>query len=105
VAIHHPVPMAAPAPLPTVSEVVAEAVSEPTAEPHAAPAEEIRKIVEELLASSPQGVTLDALSQALKAHGFRRPPGSLRLITRLRHLKGIEVTRSGLVRLRGEEPS
>jgi hypothetical protein len=68
---------------------------------HPAPAEEIRKAVEALLASSPQGVMLDTLSQALKAHGFRRPPGSLRLITRLRHLKGIEVTGAGVVRLIG----
>jgi hypothetical protein len=98
-AVRHPAPATAPPPPPTVPGVE----SEPTAEAHAAPAEEIRKIVDELLASSPQGVTLDALSQALKAHGFRRPPGSLRLITRLRHLKGIEVTRSGLVRLRSEE--
>ena len=67
--------------------------------PHTAPAEEIRAVVDELLLTSPIGVTLDALSNALKSRGFRRPPGSPRLITRLRNLKGIEVTRNGIVRL------
>jgi hypothetical protein len=86
-------------------EPPAEAVPPPDLHPHPAPAEEIRKTVEGLLATSPQGVTLDALSRALKAHGFRRPPGSLRLITRLRHLKGIEVTRTGLVRLVAPHPA
>jgi hypothetical protein len=66
---------------------------------HTAPAEEIRAMVDELLLTSPMGVTLDALSNALKSRGFRRPPGSPRLITRLRNLKGIEVTRNGIVRL------
>jgi len=56
-------------------------------------------VVDELLLTSPIGVTLDALSNALKSRGFRRPPGSPRLITRLRNLKGIEVTRNGIVRL------
>jgi hypothetical protein len=68
---------------------------------HTAPAEEIRAVVDELLQTSPMGVTLDALSNALKSRGFRRPPGSPRLITRLRNLKGIEVTRNGIVRLLG----
>jgi hypothetical protein len=66
---------------------------------HTAPAEEIRAVVDELLQTSHMGVTLDALSNALKSRGFRRPPGSPRLITRLRNLKGIEVTRNGIVRL------
>jgi hypothetical protein len=87
------------------AEAAAEAALAPDLHPHPAPAEEIRKTVEELLATSPQGVMLDALSRTLKAHGFRRPPGSLRLITRLRHLKGIEVTRTGLVRLVASHPA
>ena len=56
-------------------------------------------MVDELLRTSPMGITLDALSNALKSRGFRRTPGSPRLITRLRNLKGIEVTRTGIVRL------
>jgi len=71
----------------------------PSGAAHTAPAEEIRAVVDELLQTSPMGVTLDALSNALKSKGFRRPPGSPRLITRLRNLKGIEVTRTGIVRL------
>jgi hypothetical protein len=70
-----------------------------TGEAHTAPAEEIRAVVDELLLTSPIGVTLDTLSNALKSRGFRRTPGSPRLITRLRNLKGIEVTRAGIVRL------
>ena len=70
-----------------------------TAGAHTAPAEEIRAVVDELLRTSPIGVTLDALSNALKSRGFRRTPGSPRLITRLRNLKGIEVTRAGIVQL------
>src|SRR5262249_57253239 len=40
-----------------------------------------------------------ALSNALKSRGFRRPPGSPRLITRLRRIKEIEVSRGGTIRL------
>jgi hypothetical protein len=91
-----PAPLAPPpAPAPPAPPPV------PEGEAHTAPAEEIRAVVEELLATSPGGVTLDALSNALKARGFRRPPGSPRLITRLRNLKSLEVTRSGIVRLVG----
>jgi hypothetical protein len=44
-------------------------------------------------------VTLDALTVALKAAGFQRPPGSPRLVTRLRRMKDIEVLPNGRVRL------
>ena len=73
------------------------AVAEPS--PHTAPRDEIVATVEELLATSPGGVTIDALTNALKARGFRRPPGSPRLITRLRRIRKLEVTRGGVVRL------
>jgi hypothetical protein len=72
------------------------------AEPHGAPEEVIVGIVEDLLAASPAGVTLDALSNTLKTRGFSRPPGSLRLITRLRRMKALEVTRDNIVRLAPE---
>jgi hypothetical protein len=68
-------------------------------EAHTAPADEIKHVVEELLATAPGEVTLDAVGNALKARGFRRTPGSPRLITRLRRLKGLEVTPRGIVRL------
>jgi hypothetical protein len=100
--VHHAAASVTRAPAPPP---VAEPESDADATPHPAPAEDIRKTVEDLLASSPRGVTLDAVSNALKAHGFRRPPGSPRLVTRLRHLRGIEVSRSGLVRLIGPPPA
>ena len=65
--------------------------------PHAAPSDEILAVLRELLAPG-QPVTLDALSSALEARGFSRPPGSPRLITRLRQMKDVEVSRSGTIR-------
>ena len=77
-------------------------------EGHTAPHDEIIAVVRDLLAASADGgVTIDALSNGLKSRGFRRPPGSPRLITRLRRIKEIEVSRSGMIRLVGtsEEPT
>jgi len=65
--------------------------------PRAAPSDEILAVLRELLAPG-QPVTLDALSSALKARGFNRPPGSPRLVTRLRQMKDIEVSPSGTIR-------
>jgi hypothetical protein len=90
-----PLPTAAPAPLPAVPSPAAASDSGA----HTAPADEIKHVVEDLLAASPGGVTLDAVGNALKARGFRRTSGSPRLITRLRRLKGLEVTPRGIVRL------
>jgi hypothetical protein len=50
-------------------------------------------------ASAGRSVTLDALANALKARGFSRPPGSPRLITRLRRLRELAVSRSGHITL------
>ena len=67
--------------------------------PHAAPSDEILAVLNEMLAGAHgQPVTIDALSSALKARGFSRPPGSPRLVTRLRQMKDIEVSRSGTIR-------
>ncbi len=72
----------------------------PAAEPHTAPHDEIVSIVRRLIEASPDGgTTLDALANGLKAHGFSRPPGSPRLITRLRRIKEIAVSRSGAITL------
>ena len=49
-----------------------------------------------------RGVSLDALTVALKAEGFQRPPGSPRLVTRLRRIKGVELLPNGRVRLIGD---
>jgi hypothetical protein len=84
----------------------------PAAEPHTAPHDEIVAVVRELAqAAGGRNVTLDTLANALKARGFSRPPGSPRLITRLRRIKELEVSRSGVITLhdgaappRAEEP-
>ena len=71
-------------------------------EVHSAPPDEIVEVVRALLGNSPdRGVSIDALTNALKARGFRRPPGSLRLITRLRRIKELDVSRNGTIRLVG----
>jgi len=67
--------------------------------PQAAPPDEILAVLNEMLAGARgQPVTIDALSSALKARGFSRPPGSPRLVTRLRQMKDIEVSPSGAIR-------
>ena len=50
-------------------------------------------------------VNLDVLENALKSEGFSRPPGSPRLVTRLRALKEMEVDSHGRVRLRHPAPA
>ena len=47
-------------------------------------------------------VNLDILEKALKSEGFARPPGSPRLVTRLRALKDVEIDSHGRVRLAAE---
>ena len=72
----------------------------PLEEAHTAPSEDVIDVVRSLLAGSPgRGVSIDAVSNALKARGFRRPPGSLRLITRLRRIKELVVARNGTISL------
>lgn len=43
------------------------------------------------------GVNLDALANALRSEGFRRTPGSPRLITRLRRIKQLALDRNGTI--------
>jgi hypothetical protein len=77
---------------------------EPAGEGHTAPHDELLAVARELLARASEGaVSIDALSNALKAHGFRRTPGSPRLITRLRRIKELEVGRNGSIRLTAGE--
>jgi len=69
-------------------------------EPHTAPHDELLGVARDLIErSSVRMVTLDALANALKARGFSRPPGSPRLITRLRRLRELQVSRSGQITL------
>jgi hypothetical protein len=113
-----PEPMVAPTPVPapepepgeaaeTVEAEVATAApangAEPGVEPHSAPHDEIVSIVRDLVERSPsRGTSIDILANTLKARGFRRPAGSPRLITRLRRIKEIAVSRSGIITLVGE---
>ncbi len=80
---------------------VAAAVSEE--EPHGASQEQLQQVIARLAAADPsRTVTLDALTVALKAAGFQRPPGSSRLVTRLRRMKDIEVLPNGKVRMHAD---
>jgi len=79
-----------------------------TPEAHTAPHDELLGVVRDLIHRSSGGfTTLDALANALKARGFSRPPGSPRLITRLRSLRELSVSRSGQITLvaGGEAPA
>jgi len=71
-------------------------------EAHAASHEQIRAALARLSGGTARWISLDALSNALKAEGFTRPPGSPRLVTRLRRIKDVEVTPNGMVRLAGD---
>jgi hypothetical protein len=76
----------------------------PAETPHTAPHDEIVAVVRDLMrAAAGRPVTIDTVANTLKSHGFSRPPGSPRLITRLRRIKEIEVSRSGMITLAGAE--
>jgi hypothetical protein len=88
-------PPAAPQPAPA---------TEP-AEAHTAPHDAIVAVVRELVEASPsRRISMDALANALKARGFRRPPGSPRLMTRLRRIREIVVSQMGTITLAAEPP-
>ncbi len=73
-------------------------------EAHTAPHDELVNIVRELAQQSPNGaVLLDTLARMLKARGFSRPAGSPRLVTRLRRIKELSVSPTGMITLVGEE--
>jgi hypothetical protein len=70
---------------------------------HTAPHDELVSVVRDLVATSPRGsITIDAVANVLKARGFQRPPGSPRLITRLRRIRDLAVSPSGTITLGGE---
>src|SRR5881398_393890 len=71
-------------------------------EAHTAPHDELVQVVRELAQHSPNGaVLLDTVARALKARGFSRPPGSPRLVTRLRRIKELSVSPTGMITLVG----
>jgi len=70
--------------------------------PHTAPHDEVVDLVRELVSRSPGGsILIDTVANALKTRGFRRPPGSPRLITRLRRMRELSVSPTGMIRLVG----
>jgi hypothetical protein len=73
---------------------------------HTAPHDELVEIVRELAQRAPNGaVLIDTLARTLKERGFSRPPGSPRLITRLRRIRELEVSRTGMITLVGGTPA
>jgi hypothetical protein len=97
-----PAPPPEPPPEPVELPVAAEATEVPEVPPHTAPHDEIINVVRALMERAPgRPVTLDSLANALKARGFSRPPGSPRLITRLRRIKELNLSRSGVITLYG----
>jgi len=86
------------------------APAKPAAEPARAPAADagaqtaphdaLVDVVRELADDAPNGaVLIDTLARALKERGFSRPPGSPRLITRLRRIRELVVSRTGMITL------
>ena len=72
----------------------------PEPESHGATRDQMVDVIERLTGGQAgRWVNLDILERALKAEGFSRPPGSPRLVTRLRHLKDVEVDSHGRVRV------
>jgi len=77
----------------------APALAEPE-EAHTAPHDELVLLVQELVERSPNGaVLIDNVARTLKARGFSRPPGSPRLVTRLRRIKELSVSPTGMISL------
>ena len=73
-------------------------------EAHTASQEHIRAALARLSGGdSGRWISLDALANVLRAEGFTRPPGSPRLVVRLRRLKNVEVSPTGQVRLLDHE--
>lgn len=66
---------------------------------HAATEEQIRATLRRIARETDGWINLDALANTLRAEGFLRPPGSLRLLTRLRRMGDVEVLPNGLLRL------
>ena len=68
-------------------------------EAHGASHAQISATLARLAGGTSRWINLDALANALKTEGFTRPPGSPRLVTRLRRMKDVEVSANGMVRL------
>ena len=94
----------APPPPPLAAGHPAEHAAQTTLTAQTAPRDELIALVHDLMQRSPgRPLTLDTLANALKSRGFSRPPGSPRLITRLRRIKEIALSRTGVVTLVGSQ--
>jgi hypothetical protein len=94
-----PIP-AAPLATPPPAPVARATAPHDGGEPHGASRDQMIGLIRRLTnGDSARWVNLDVLEKALKAEGFSRPPGSPRLVTRLRMLKEVEVDSHGRVRL------
>jgi len=84
-----------------VAEVRApEAVEAEHADGHGASHDQVLATIRRLTNNDPsRWVNLDLIATALKSEGFTRPPGSPRLVVRLRRMKDVEVQSNGMVRL------
>ncbi len=81
---------------PDVVETVNGASAGSTASP-----EDIREAIRSLTGGHPERwVNLDLVGNALRAKGFTRPPGSPRLVTRARQVEDVEVSPTGMARIR-----
>jgi hypothetical protein len=70
-----------------------------------APHDELVSVVRGMVEASPRrAVSIDAVANALKSRGFQRPPGSPRLVTRLRRIREILVSQSGTITLADDAP-
>src|SRR5581483_11490809 len=82
------------------AERAAPAPAPAAAEPHTAPHDEIVDVVRELMGrNGGRAVLIDTLANTLKARGFRRTPGSPRLVTRLRRMRELSVSPNGMITL------
>ncbi len=94
-----PMPSRAGAPSPP-ARTPEPARVQPDADAHTAPHDELVEVVRELADHAPNGaVLIDTLARALKERGFSRPPGSPRLITRLRRIRQLQVSQTGRITL------
>ena len=102
----HGAPMPVLQPPPSLPHATTVTNGEPAIEPHTAPHDEIVHVVQELIARASDGsVSIDTLANALKSRGFRRTPGSPRLITRLRRIREIAIDRGGRITLVDGRPA
>jgi len=95
-----PAPVADIAPWRPEPVRVESAPAPDSGEAHTAPHDELVLVVRELAELAPNGaVLIDNVARTLKARGFSRPPGSPRLVTRLRRIKELSVSPTGMISL------